>query len=260
MNSHLHFNQLQIIFTLLLAGQFVLLVVLFGRDRARFYPWFTASIMLASLKELVERILYERVALIPLEFIKNSLAVLSVLLALGVLIELAPRLFPSVRLRNRILAAGAIALLTALCVYLWGPWAANGDIGFISQIGVINLLIIIASHGQQVLVPCATVLLGLLVLFAARHKPGFWRSHAVRILAGLTTLALTFLVVRATGQSIAITANAHGMTQTEFTHIKDLLDQLRTLPLVTLILVQVWWIYALWKDEKGRDQGSGISD
>ncbi len=243
------FNQTQILFTLLLAGQMILLIVLYGRDRTRLHPWFAASVMLTAFKELVDRLLFERVPQIPYEFIKDSLAFFTVLVSIGVLIEVGLQLFPGVAVKSRLLAGGAIGVLAGIVVYLWGPWAANGDIGFKSQIGVINLLLIIASHSQQVLVPSATVLLGLLGLFALRGKHGVWRTHTAKILAGLTTIALMFLVVRAAGQSIAIRANAHGMTPKEFAQIEDLMDHLRTLPFVTLIIVQIWWINALWKDE-----------
>lgn len=243
------FNQSQILFTLLLAGQMVLLIVLYGRDRTRLHPWFAASVMLTAFKELVERLLFERVPQIPYEFIKNSLAMLTVLIGIGLLVEVGRQLFPAAQVKNRLIAGSAITLLSAVVVYFWGPWTANGDIGFKSQIGVINLLLVTAVHSQQVLMPVATVLLGLFVLFALRDKRGLWKMHTVKILTGLTTIALMFLVVRTAGQSIALTANAHGMTQKEFAQIEDLMDHLRTLPFVTLILVQVWWIIALWNDE-----------
>ncbi len=241
--------QYLVLFTLLLAGQMVLLVVLYGRDRMKLYPWFSASIILTALKELVDKLLFERISQIPFEFIKNALGVLTVFIGLGVLVELARKFFPGVTFMRRLIASGLITLITATVVYFWGPWTANGDLGFKSQIGVVNLLLVSASHGEQILLPCATVLLGVLVLFVLRHNRGFWQSHTVKIFAGLTTCSLMFLVMRATAQTIAITANAHGMTMKEFTQIQGMMDQLRTLPLITLIIVQIWWIYSLWNEE-----------
>ena len=58
----MHFNfdwtAIQIIWTLTFAALLVLLVVLLGRDRARRYPWFTASIVLATLNMLGQRLLH----------------------------------------------------------------------------------------------------------------------------------------------------------------------------------------------------------
>jgi hypothetical protein len=241
--------QYLVLFTLLLAGQMILLVVLYGRDRMRLYPWFSASIMLTAFKTLVDKILFERISQIPFEFIKNLLGVFTVLVGLGVLVEIARKLFPGVTLMHRVIASGFITLITATVVYFWGPWTANGDIGFKSQIGVVNLLLVASTHGEQILLPCATILLGIFVLFVLRHQRGFWQSHTIKIFAGLTTCSLMFLVMRATAQTIAITANTHGMTMKEFAQIQGMMDQFRTLPLVTLIIVQFWWIYALWNEE-----------
>jgi hypothetical protein len=52
------FNTVQILWTLTFAALLVLLVVLLGRDRARRFPWFTASMVLTALRLLASRMLY----------------------------------------------------------------------------------------------------------------------------------------------------------------------------------------------------------
>ncbi len=55
----LGFNTVQILWTLTFAALLVLLVVLLGRDRARRFPWFTASMALTALRLIASRILYD---------------------------------------------------------------------------------------------------------------------------------------------------------------------------------------------------------
>ena len=49
------------LWTLTFAALLVLLVVLLGRDRARRFPWFTASMVLTALQLLASRMLYRRI-------------------------------------------------------------------------------------------------------------------------------------------------------------------------------------------------------
>jgi hypothetical protein len=52
MHFNFGFTAVQILWTLTFAALLVLLVVLLGRDRARRFPWFTASIVLLTLRLL----------------------------------------------------------------------------------------------------------------------------------------------------------------------------------------------------------------
>ena len=60
MHFDFHFTAISVLWTLTFAALLVLLVVLMGRDRARRFPWFTASIVLVALRLLTNRLLHER--------------------------------------------------------------------------------------------------------------------------------------------------------------------------------------------------------
>ena len=57
MHSNFDFSASQILWTLTFAALLVLLVVLLGRDRARRFPWFTASIATMGLLLLTSQLL-----------------------------------------------------------------------------------------------------------------------------------------------------------------------------------------------------------
>ena len=89
----LGFTIVQILWTLTFAALLVLLVVLLGRDRARRFPWFTASMVLTALRLLSSRMLYGRLAPITMSQIFLTLALIEALLCLLVAVEIARRAF-----------------------------------------------------------------------------------------------------------------------------------------------------------------------
>ena len=86
MHFHFDFAARQILWTLTFAAQLVLLVVLLGRDRARRYPWFTAGIVLSALQLMAEVLLVGRMAMLPLQEVLLTLADLSVIVGLLVVV------------------------------------------------------------------------------------------------------------------------------------------------------------------------------
>src|SRR4051812_30581366 len=93
MHLNFDFSAVQILWTLTFAAILVLLVVLLGRDRARIYPWFTTSIALIGLRLLASRLLYQRLAPIPMNAIFLNLALIAGVVSLLVIVELARRAF-----------------------------------------------------------------------------------------------------------------------------------------------------------------------
>ena len=93
MHFNFDFSAVQILWTLTFAAILVLLVVLLGRDRARIYPWFTASIVVIGLRLLASRLLFGRLAPIPMNAIFLTLALIAGIVSLLVLVELARRAF-----------------------------------------------------------------------------------------------------------------------------------------------------------------------
>jgi hypothetical protein len=248
MNINVPFSPLQIIWALLFAGQLVLLVVLLGRVRTERFRWFTASIVIAAIRQLVAELLFQRIAEIPYNAITLSLAILSVLATLIVLIELARILFPVASVSKWLLLSFSILLLCTVALYFWGPWPPRSDYDVHTQLGVLRLLQLGAIRGQ-LFAAIATVLFGLVAIFPTQKSKDFWSSHAIKILAGLTTFALTLIVTRALGQWIANLANAQVLPQADHERTQAILDRLQNVPMITMIIVQCWWIRSLWIDE-----------
>ena len=248
MNIYLPFSQQQIIWTLLLAGQMVLLVVLIGRVRNERFRWFTISIVIAALRQVVSELLYNRMAQIPYAAITLSLAIISVLAALAVLLELARILFPTASLRNWLLVSTPVIVASAVAILFWQPWPPSSEVDVHTQLGVLRLMQHIAIRGQ-LLAALVTVLMGLVVIFLATKGKDFWRSHAIKILFGLTTFALTLIVTRILGEWIAHLANLQPLPHPDQERTQAIIDRLIVVPQVTMILAQFWWIRSLWLDE-----------
>lgn len=87
------FNVVQILWALTFAALLVLLVVLLGRDRAKRFPWFTASMVLVALRLLASRLLFGRMAPMTMSAIFLTLAVVAATVSLIVVVELARRAF-----------------------------------------------------------------------------------------------------------------------------------------------------------------------
>ena len=164
------FSAVQVIWTLTFAALLVLLVVLLGRDRARRFPWFTASIVLLTLDMLGKRLLHGRLPQLTLIEIFLTIADLTVLVGLLVVVELARNAFAGVRRRNWIVGAVVMLAAGAGVLYVWGPWPAWKTLTANSQLTVLELMQLGAVKGE-LLVSLLTVEIGLLiVLFGRRFK------------------------------------------------------------------------------------------
>ena len=99
MHFNFHFTAVQTLWTLTFAALLVLLVVLLGRDRIRRFPWFSTGIVLVTLRLLVNRLLHDRLPAITMGEIAISLALVSAIVGIIVLVELARRAFSRVAAR-----------------------------------------------------------------------------------------------------------------------------------------------------------------
>ena len=108
-----HFTAIQVLWTLTFAAQLVLMVVLLGRDRARLFPWFTASIVAMALRLLCGRLLYQRVPQLTFTAVLIVFSDVVAILGLLVIAELARKAFAPVR--GRIWAVLVIALAATAC-------------------------------------------------------------------------------------------------------------------------------------------------
>lgn len=251
---HFHWNLsatqvlAQVFWTLILAALLVLLTVLFGRDRARRYPWFTTSIVLMTLRLMVSRLLSGRMKAIPADAILLTLGDLGVVASLMVLVELARWGFRGASRRAR--AAWTLILLAcavALVAY-WGPWPSRQTLEATSPMAILQLMGLVAERGGM-LASLLAVGLGVLILLFGRRYGAGWRSHTQQIAIGLSTAAISQLAVRGIWQAIATRVTVH--PQAEYERVMSLQNRIYTANNVVYFAVLVWWIAWLWVDEPG---------
>lgn len=242
------FSTRQVLWTLTFAAQLILLVVLLGRDRVRRYPWFTAGIGLFALRLMAEMLLAGRMAMLPLQVVLLTLADLTVMVSLLVVVEVARRAFADARRSLWIMNSVGLLLVAIGVLSVWGPWPAWANLGWDSILGRLRLMQLVAQKGDE-MVAVLSVELGLLVvLFGRRFKAG-WRSHTQMIAIGLSTVAIALLTTQEIVQSIVRTAQPH--SREEYTRILGLLGNLVNANKVVYLAVLAWWIVWLWLDEPG---------
>jgi len=241
-------NIVQILWTLTFAALLVLLVVLLGRDRARRFPWFTASMVLTAVRLLASRMLYDRIPQITMSKIFLTLAVVEALVTLLVAVEIARRAFAGASRRAWMIGTLALLAVGALVLVEWGPWPAWKTLTAESTLAVLRLTQLVAQK-TSLLSNVLTIGLGLLVvLFGSRFKAG-WRSHTQQIVIGLSTAAIAQLAVRGIWQLIAL--HAAPQTQAEFERVMGIQEKLYNANSAIFLAVLVWWIACLWINEPG---------
>src|SRR3954447_9619503 len=120
MHFNFHFTAVQILWTLTLAALLVLLVVLLGRDRIRRFPWFSTGIVLVTLRLLINRLLHDRLPAITMGEIAITLASISALVSLVILIEMARRAFRRASMRAWLGWTVFLLIIASLVVWKWG--------------------------------------------------------------------------------------------------------------------------------------------
>jgi hypothetical protein len=246
--SNFDFSATQILWTLTFAALLVLLVVLLGRDRAKRFPWFTASIAMMGLLLLTEQLLLTRLPRIIGIEIYWVLSNLNAAIGLLVLVELARRSFHGAKRLGWIIGTLAVLAGGTAALVLWGPWPSWLTLTAQSQYEAIRLMQLAADKGM-LLSGVLTIELGLLVTLLARRFGAGWRSHAQRIMVGLSTAALAQLALRGTLQAIGTHSVIH--TQAEYEKVLGLRDKLINADKVVYLCVLLWWIACLWIDEPG---------
>jgi hypothetical protein len=248
MHFNYHFTAVSVMWTLTFASLLVLLVVLMGRDRIRRFPWFTASIVLVALRLLTNRLLHDKLPQLTMAMIAISLADLSVLVNLAVLVEMARRAFKK---------AGALAwagwtlgllAIGGVVLWKWGPWPAWKAIAFDTTIARLQFMQLVAVK-TGLLVDVLSFALGLLVVALGRRYGAGWRSHAQRIMIGLSTASIAQLGAQGIWEIIARHTTPH--SQAEYERVLGLHDKLLNTNSAVYVIVLIWWIGCLWIDEPG---------
>jgi hypothetical protein len=246
----LGFNVVQILWTLTFAALLVLLVVLLGRDRARRFPWFTASMVLTAIRLLSSRMLYGRLAPLTMNQIFITLAAVEALVTLLVAVEIARRAFAGASRRAWINGTLALLSISAAVMIVWGPWPAWKTLTVDSTLAVLRLVQFFAQKAS-LLSDLLTVELGLLVVLIGRRFQAGWRSHTQQIVIGLSTAAIAQMAVRSIWQQIAL--HAAPQTQAEYEKVLGIQEKLYNASSVLFLAVLVWWIVCLWINEPGTE-------
>jgi hypothetical protein len=117
-----------------------------------------------------------------------------------------------------------------------------------SKVSALQLLQLLAQKAS-LLVDVETVALGLLVFLFGRKFGAGWRSHTQQIVIGLSTASVAQLSIQAIWEHIARTAVAHSMA--DYERIMGIRDKLFNANSLVYLLVVIWWIVCLWRDEPG---------
>ncbi|MGD0941283.1 MAG: hypothetical protein ABR905_16390 [Terracidiphilus sp.] len=253
MHFNFKFSAPQILWTLNFAADLVLLVVLLGRDRARRYPWFTASIVFFTLRLLAEELLANRMPSLLYQQIVLAFGDMAAVMGLMVLIELARRAFAGARSSILIVNTAGVLLVAGGVLAVSGPWPALKVLDLSSMLGKLRLMQLVALKGDA-LDSILAVELGLLVVFFGRYFKAGWRSHTQQIAIGLSTVAITLLTIQTALQSIIKSAQANPPGREGYQHIMGLLGKLSNANRVVYIAVLLWWIVWLWIDEPGAPE------
>jgi hypothetical protein len=255
MQFHLPSSTNEILWALTFAGYLVLLVVLLGRDRVRRFPWFTANAVLITFRLLSAKMLYGRLPQIPMAEIFIGLALLGCLVTVMMLMELARK--GLLGIKRKAWVGGALILMGIGAVVLatWGQWPARSTLmapGLISHLQLLQLIALKATLFLDV----ETILLGLvIVVFGRRFRAG-WQTHVQRIMIGLSTISLAQLAAEAITEAIGRTA--HPQSMAEYQKLVDLRDRIFYANSAIGVLVLIWWIVCLWRDEPGSKSETAL--
>ncbi|MGC2613692.1 MAG: hypothetical protein WA354_06665 [Terracidiphilus sp.] len=248
MHFDFHFTAVSVLWTLTFAALLVLLVVLMGRDRARRFPWFTASIALVALRLLTNRLLHDKLPQLTMGAIAITLADISVLVALIVLVEMARRAFKKAGAAAWAGWTVGLLALGGVVLWKWGPWPPLKGLAFDTLIAKLQFMQLIAVKAG-LLVDVLSVALGFLVVaFGQRYGAG-WRSHVQRIMIGLSTASIAQMGAQGIWEIIARHTTPH--SREEYEHVIGLQEKLLNTNSAVYVIVLIWWIVCLWIDEPG---------
>ncbi len=245
MHFHFPFTAVAVLWTLTFAAHLVLIVVLFGRDRARQFPLFTASVVFTALRLLVARLLLPAVPQMAGIEIVLVTAVIGVVLSLLVIVELARHAFRSARREAWLAGALFVMAIGVAVLWFWGPWPHWAEVKQASPWEVMQLL---AQKGS-LLVDVENIAVGLAIILLGYRCGAGWRSHTQRIVIGLSTASIGQLAVPVIWKAIAQHTTPHSMA--EYTHLIGLREKFYNANSALFFAVLVWWIVCLWMDEPG---------
>lgn len=243
-----HFTQAQVLWILTFAAQLVLLVVLLGRDRARRFPWFTAAIAAMALRLLTSRELFGRVPDITFTAVLIVFADVVAVLGLLVVAELARQAFAGARRSQVLINATGLLMVAAAVLSMWGAWPSWKTLTAGSQLAMLDFLQLFGQKAE-LLLDVLNLELGLMVILFGRRYNAPWKSHVQRIVLGLFAGSIVRLAAAQIWEHVAKTASPHSRAEAQ--PILDFHDRLFNASGTVHVLILLWWIACLWKDEAG---------
>jgi hypothetical protein len=248
MHFHFPFTTIEVLWTLTFATQLVLLVVLLGRERLARYPWFSASIVVLTLRALSARLLFHRIPQLTFSSILITLADVGAVIGLLVLVEMGRAGFRGARRQIWIPVAVTALVIGGVVLAFWGLWPAWKSINATTRLGAL-LLMQLAAQKLELLLGVLTVELGILVLLFGRQFKAGWRTHTQRIVIGLSTAATARLAFAGALEIIA--KHAAIKSRQDYDRLVALGDKFTNANNAIYLVVLVWWIVCLWIDEPG---------
>jgi hypothetical protein len=257
----MHFSLEQILWALVLAAHLVLLIVLLGRDRR--FPWFTALTVLSTVRLIADHLLHGKLTSIAFYWQSYVGIALEAVITILLLIALARQVFASGKAGLILKPRGwlgwimVMVAIAAGTVWAWGrPWptwtALHADP---EQFRL--LLTAFAALKLMLAANLLAVETGVLTLAFGKRFGFPWKSHPQQIMLGLSTNAAAILAIQATQdiirrnvvQQIASVPRQEGQKIYErTTHLFSNLDNARN---TIWLVVLLWWIFWLWRDEPG---------
>jgi len=265
----MHWNIEQILWAFVLAAHLVLLIVLMGRDRTRRFPWFTASIVVSTIRLIADHLLNGKLTAIAFYWQSYTTLLLGAILTLLVLIELARQVFASGKAGLILNGKGWLGWtfvtvgVAGVATWLWSPWPGWQELQG-QPAGLPLALLGLAGTRGVIFSAMLTIQVALLIAIFGRRFGSGWRSHPWQLALGLSTNALGYVIVDRIQNSIieAFKATArtpgHHITQQEYDHTVHLLTRLGNVVLTLWIVVLIWWIICLWRDEPGSSTTSEV--
>jgi hypothetical protein len=255
----MHFNLEQILWALVLAAHLVLLIVLLGRDRR--FPWFTALTVLSVVRLIADHLLHGKLTSIAFYWQSYVGIGLEGVITILLLIELTRQVFASGKAGRILKPRGwlgwsmVMAAIAAGVVWAWGrPWPTWAQLhGDPEQFHL--LLTAITAIKLMLAANMLALETGLLTLAFGKRFGFSWKSYPQQIMLGLSTNAAAILAIQATQdiirrnvvQKIASVPREEGQRIYERTaHLFSNLDNARN---TIWLVVLLWWISWLWRDE-----------
>jgi hypothetical protein len=195
---------------------------------------------------MTNRLLHDKLPQLTMATIAISLADVSVLVGLGVLVEMARRAFKKASVSAW--AAWTLGLLAigGVVLWKWGPWPAWKAIAFDTTIARLQFMQLIAVK-MGLLVDVLSITLGLLVVALGRRYGAGWHSHVQRIMIGLSTASIAQMGAQEIWEIIARHTTPH--SQAEYERVLGLQEKLLNTNSAVYVIVLIWWIVCLWIDE-----------